>query len=166
MSFYHVTFRPYNTCYISQKGHIYPNRKSPFPHLEIHCKVQKWPQWQNVVSSTISWRNWSLQLNILEDIKQKLIQQLFGISPKIFTAKLQFLHNTVAHISFFLSCHGQTLQYMLNKSKKVTFIQTENLHFPIWKSIVRSKNDHNDRMQSPLPYHEGTKVYNWISWKI
>ena len=42
--FYHVTFRPYNMCWVGQIGHIYPNRKSPFPHLEMHCKVQKWPQ--------------------------------------------------------------------------------------------------------------------------
>ena len=50
--------------------------------------------------------------------------------------------------------------------QKVIFTQTEKLYFPIWKNIVRSKSDHNDRMQCLLPHHEGTEAYNWISWKI
>ena len=50
--------------------------------------------------------------------EQKLIQKTFAISSKIFTVKLQFLHNTVAHIQFFPSCHFQTLKYLLIRSER------------------------------------------------
>ena len=49
--------------------------------------------------------------------KLSRFNNVFAISPKIFTAKLQFLHNTVAHI-IFPSCHFQTLQYMLRRSER------------------------------------------------
>ena len=58
-------------------------------------------------------------MNIFEDMKQILIQQLFAISSKIFTTKLQFLPNTVADMHFFPLCNFQTLQSMSSRSKRL-----------------------------------------------
>ena len=79
-----------------------------------------------------NWMSW-------KTIKEKLIQQLFAISSKIFTAKLQFLHNKVAYIHFFPSCQFQTLQCMLGRSKRSYSPKQKNSISPFGNALQGQK---------------------------
>ena len=72
-------------------------------------------QYINIITDTVN--ETVCDVNNLYNITT-LFKQLLAIFFKMFTAKLQFLHIKVAHIHFFPSCHFQTLQYMLSRSKR------------------------------------------------
>ena len=84
----------------------------------------------------------------------------------IFNWKLQFLYGMVEALHSIIVVIFGPYSAFPNREMEIFYFQMghfteiENLHFPIWKCTIRSKNDHNDRMQCPLPYHEGTEVFN------
>ena len=81
-----------------------------FDLLNMCCKVWKWHERKKWMCATVLWRNWSLAVNILEDIAKSCWISFSLIVSKTFNCKLQFLHDMVEDTAFYHCGHFLTLQ--------------------------------------------------------
>ena len=105
-AFYHCGhFWPYNAFPNGEIEFFCFGEYDLFDLLNMYCKVWKWHDGKKWMCATVLWRNWSLAVNILEDIAKSCWISFCLIVSKIFNCKLQFLHDMVEDTAFYHCGH-------------------------------------------------------------